>query len=161
MDRRTRPAGDGRPGRLYYLVPAACCLLLAGCAPGKADVTGRVTHKGKAVVVGTVIARGPDGIEMTGGIRPDGTYAVQGVTAGAVKLAVVSRDPAVVGARARAGKGRADGKEDADKGGGPVAPPPPTDAQWFPLPDKYESTDTSGVETTLKAGPNQFDVELP
>jgi hypothetical protein len=138
----------------------AACGLSTGCAAGKADVAGKVSHKGKAVAMGTVVVRGPDGIEMTGAIQPDGSYLVRGVTAGAVKFGVISRDPAVVGARARAGKGRADGKEEP-KGEEPPKPPPESDAKWFALPIKYESPDSSSLTTMLHGGENPYDLELP
>ncbi|HEX4590982.1 MAG TPA: hypothetical protein VH120_13685 [Gemmataceae bacterium] len=154
-----------RPPGLIALLPAVSCLIL-GCAAGKADVTGRVMHRGKPVTTGTVIVRGPDAIEMTGTIQPDGSYTVRGVSAGKAKFAVVSRDPAVVGARARIGKGRADGKEDEGKKDDSTKPPPPPpaapgDAKWFPLPDKYESIDSSGLTTTLHGGANNYDLDLP
>ena len=146
---------------LLRLLPGICCLLL-GCAGGKADVTGRVSHQGKPVTTGTVVVRGADGVQLTGTIQPDGTYTVRGVTSGEVRFAVVSRDPAVVGARARLGKGRADGKEeDGTKGKAakPTGPPAPT-GNWFPLPDRYESAETSGLSTTLRGGENTFDLAL-
>jgi hypothetical protein len=137
----------------------AACGFSTGCAAGKADVAGKVTHKGKPVAMGTVIVRGSDGIEMTGAIQPDGSYLVRGVTAGAVKFAVISRDPAVVGARARAGKGRPDGKEETKPEEAPK-PPPENDAKWFPLPINYESPDSSGLTTTLHSGENSYDLDL-
>jgi hypothetical protein len=143
--------------RISFWAVLVLPLALIGCSAGKADVTGRVTYQGKPVVTGTVIVRGSDGIEMTAAIGPDGSYSVQRVTAGAVKFAVVSRDPAVVNARALAGKGRADGKEDASA---PPPPPPLPEVKWFALPDQYESADTSKIGTSLKAGPNQFNIDL-
>src|SRR5829696_1649234 len=86
----TRAASDRRRGMdrrvwLAGLVVAG----LAGCGGGKADVTGKVTHQGKAVVSGSVVVRGPDGIDVPGTIQRDGTYTVQGVASGAVKIAVI------------------------------------------------------------------------
>src|SRR4051794_25666415 len=68
---------------------------LAGCGPpGKADVSGKVTHQGKPVICGVVTIRGSDNIDMPGTIQTDGSYTVQGVTSGVVKIAVVSPNPA-------------------------------------------------------------------
>ena len=61
---------------------AALVIAGAGCAGGKADVSGRVTHRGKPVVTGTVVVRGSDGLDVPGAIQPDGTYTAQGVAAG-------------------------------------------------------------------------------
>jgi hypothetical protein len=136
---------------------AALVAAVAGCANGgKADVTGKVTHRGKPVIFGTVILQGPDGIAMTGAIQPDGTYLVQGVAAGPALVGVVSRDPAV---RARSSPGRKEKEDDAP-------PPPPSGpvldrTKWFPLPEKYEDPARSGLTTTLKAGANTYDIDLP
>jgi hypothetical protein len=144
--------------QVLLLVALALPFAVTGCSVGKADVTGRVTYRGKTVVTGTVIVRGSDGIEMMGKIGPDGSYSVPGITAGEVKFAVVSRDPAVVNARALVGKGRADGKEEASV---PPAPPPLPEVKWFALPDQYESAETSKIGTSLKPGSNQFNIDLP
>src|SRR5829696_2544152 len=131
---------------------------LAGCGGGKADVTGKVTHQGKAVVSGTVVIRGPDGIDVPGTIQRDGTYTVQGVASGAVKIAVISRDP-TAHAKQRADRAAAKRREAGKTGS--AAEVAPEVIPWFPLPAKYESADTSELTTTLTTGSNQFDIALP
>jgi hypothetical protein len=135
---------------------APLLLALAGCAEGKADVTGKVAHQGKTVTWGTVIVQGPDGIPMTGKIQPDGTYTVRGVTAGKVLIGVVSRDPGVLASP----RGR---RVDKGEGNGqPAERPPLADrSKWFPLPTKYEDPNQSGLATALKGGPNAYDIDLP
>jgi hypothetical protein len=135
---------------------APLLLALAGCAEGKADVTGKVTHQGKAVTWGTVIVQGPDGIPMTGKIQPDGAYTVRGVAAGKVLIGVVSRDPGVLaGPRGR----RVDKGEGNDQ---PAVRPPLADrSKWFALPEKYEDPANSGLSTTVKGGANAHDIDLP
>ena len=145
MDRRTW---------LRAALAAGPLAALAGCAAGKADVSGRVTYKGKPVASGTVIARGPDGIEMVGSIQPDGSYTVQGVTAGQVRFAVVSRNVGATQGRLDALKNPRGGKEHVP------ASAPQGDDKWFAIPAKFESPDTSEVTATLKSGANQFDVVL-
>jgi hypothetical protein len=141
--------------RWFCLLPAVC--LLAGCGPAaKADVSGKVSHQGKAVAYGVVTVRGPDGIDMLGAIQPDGSYTVQGVTPGLCKVAVSSPDPSAQ-AKQRAARSGKDGK----KGGGAAAQLNTAAGQWFPLPAKYESVDSSGITTTLTSGANQYNVELP
>lgn len=130
---------------------------VAGCGGGKADVSGKVTFQGKPVVTGTVVVRGSDGVDIPGTIQRDGSYTVQGVASGTVKIAIISRDPTFhakeMAARAAAKKREA-GKRGAD------AEVTPETIPWFPLPDKYESVETSGVTTSLSAGANQFDIVL-
>ena len=60
----------------------ATMLLAAGCGGGKADVSGKVTYKGKLLATGTVSMVGPDGMVRQGAINVDGTYQVTGVAAG-------------------------------------------------------------------------------
>jgi hypothetical protein len=132
-------------------------LALAGCAEGRADVTGKVMHRGKTVLWGTVILQGPDGIPITGMIQPDGTYTVQGVAAGKVLLGVISRDPGVLAGTKRP---RGFKSQHSDR----PQPPPPTvieRSKWFPLPEKYEDPTKSGLEATLKGGANSYDIDLP
>jgi hypothetical protein len=149
------PRHHSRPvvplGRWLGLIVLATAL--AGCAAGKADVTGKVTYQGKAVTFGTVVVRGPDGLDIPGTINPDGTYRVPGVAAGKALIGVVSRDPGP----GAAAKGRANPKPGRDPD---EAPPAADRRKWFPLPDKYEDPSKSGLSTTLKAGANQHDINL-
>jgi hypothetical protein len=144
------PFGTVRAGLLGALLVAP-----AGCGGGgKAEVTGRVTHQGKAVVVGTVVFQGPDGLAMPGPISADGSYRVTGVAAGKALIGVVSRDPGPT----VAAKGRVNTKPGRDPD---EAPPAADRRKWFPLPEKYEDPTKSGLSTTLKAGSNEHDIDLP
>jgi hypothetical protein len=161
---------------------AALALLLAslaGCGPGVGDVTGRVTHRGKPVVCGSVVLVGPDGMTKVGAIAADGTYAVSGVGAGRAGVAVFSLDPArpldpYKAARTH-GKAEAEPPADADRNpdAGRVVTHAPADrsnwadptvdrSKWFPLPPKYERVDLSGITVEIKAGANAgVDIDLP
>ena len=128
-------------------------LLAAGCGGGKADVSGKVTYKGKLLATGTVSMVGPDGMVRQGAINVDGTYQVTGVAAGKVQIGVLSLRPA---ADVRAGGRRA----------GPgtrLAPPAdaaPDTSAWFAIPTSYQEPMTSGLSTVLTSGPNQYDIKL-
>src|SRR3954471_12922461 len=77
------------------VVPAALGIvvaLTAGCG-GQSTVSGKVTHGGKALAMGTVIVVGSDGIAQTGVINSDGTYTVAGVKSGPAKIGVNSPNP--------------------------------------------------------------------
>src|SRR5437879_5538537 len=119
-------------------------LTLSSCASTKrGDVHGKVSCGGRLVIYGSVVLVGSDDRPVTGPINNDGTYAVSGVSAGAVRVAVVSPDPAtplppdwpLPGERA------------------PKVPPAPPKyrplapevdrRKWFPLPKQYEFADTS------------------
>ena len=144
-----------RPVRFGPCLLAPLLLALAGCGGGPASVTGKVAHQGKPLVFGTVIVQGSDGVPMTGMILPDGTYAVEGVASGKVKIGVVSRDPGR-GAYRPGQAGRRDKEPAAD-----AKPPPPELGKWFPVPEKYEDPEKSGLTTTLRGGANTYNIELP
>ena len=73
-------------------------LAAVGCGGGTADVSGKVTFKGKPVTYGTVMILGSGGLPKSGVLRPDGTFTVTGVPLGPVKVAVSSpRPPGLAG----------------------------------------------------------------
>ena len=132
-------------------------LTLSSCASAKrGEVHGKVSYGGRPIIYGSVVLIGSDDKSVTGRINADGTYAVSGVHAGAVRVAVVSPDPATP---------RDDGMPSFGKRD-PKAPPPPIMApevdrsRWFPLPQQYKRADTSGLTTTIHGGDNTFDIEL-
>jgi hypothetical protein len=126
---------------------------LAGCGGGKADVTGKVSYKGKLLTTGTVSMVGPDGMVKQGLIAADGTYAVAGVAAGNVQIGVASPRPG--------GDSRAPRRPGpASRLAAPNAGVAGDAANWFPIPDTYLEPTTSGLATTLKSGANQYDIEL-
>ncbi len=136
---------------------APLLLVLTGCAGGKADVTGKVTHQGKTVLWGTVILQGPDGIPITGTIQSSGTYVVQGVASGKVLIGVISRDPGVLAGstgRRRVDKGDANGLVSTNA---PII----ERSKWFPLPQKYEDPAQSGLQANIKSGAQNYDIDLP
>ncbi len=135
-----------RPGLLALLLVG-----LAGCAGGKADVSGKVTYKGKPVTSGSVIMIGSDDAILYGTISPDGTYTVTGVTPGLVKIGVSSPNPAD------------ESEPPPDNGRGPPGPKKPKAAPpkgWMKLPPEFAQPDTSKLSATLNPGANTHNVEL-
>jgi hypothetical protein len=124
---------------------------VGGC--GKtARVTGKVSYQGRAVVYGSVVFLGADKKARSGVIGPDGSYAVEGVPPGEVKISVLSRDPSK-------GRSAARGQKPARPGEKPSATPEAVKG-WFPLPPKYESPDGSGLSYTVSPGGVTYDIEL-
>src|SRR5262249_7540034 len=79
--------------RLAFLLVTV--LTLSSCTSAKrGDVHGKVSCGGRLVIYGSVVLIGSDGMPVTGRINADSTYAVSGVPSGAVRVAVVSPDPA-------------------------------------------------------------------
>jgi hypothetical protein len=87
----------------------------------------------------------------------EGRYFVKNVPAGAAQFSVQSPDPARGSLPASQFKRR--------KATGPLPPTGPAKVAldrrgWFPLPARYSTPASSGLSTTLKSGPNTFDIEL-
>jgi hypothetical protein len=133
-------------GLLAGLLVSAC-----GCG-GTATVSGKVTYRGRPVTAGSVIFVSADQVSRFGVIQPDGSYTVDGVHPGEVKVAVISRDPAKTRSVLQGGKPARPGKKNA--------PAPPTAGGWFPIPRQFEDPETAGLACTLGAGQITHDIDL-
>lgn len=120
-----------------------------GCGPSKGTVSGKVTHKGKPVVWGSVSLIASDGVQYVGQITPEGTYTIPNVPSGSVKICVSSPNPDV----------SARGPGAAGDGGGDPTPKPKAGA-WFALPEQYNDPQKSGLTGTVR-GDTTIDVDLP
>jgi hypothetical protein len=131
----------------------ALAVLAAGCSD-TGDLTGTVRHKGQPVRSGNVQIRGADGIVRTAPIGPDGTYAVGGVPAGPAAVGVTCRDPREVEyTRSLAAGGRGEGR-------GRVVRPTGPSSGFSLIPEAYSDLNHSGLETTVRAGANGYDIDL-
>ena len=83
-------AGRSREaGRLLLLVVLAG---LCGCGH-TAKITGKVTYQGRPVRYGAVTFLSADKTVRSCAIEPDGSYAIEGVPTGEVKIGVTSPNP--------------------------------------------------------------------
>jgi hypothetical protein len=155
--------------RLTLAVPFGFLLgLPLGCSPGQGDVHGQVKYQGKVVSQGSVVMVGGDQKPIVGRIETNGTYSVQGVPAGVVRIAVVSPRPGAALTSPR--RGTVNSKGPANLKSKIGAQTAQNDAagiiansvrsRWFPLPKEYEDPDTSGLTTEIHRGENTFDIEL-
>lgn len=137
-----------------------CAALTAVGCGGTADVSGKVTYKGKPVVYGTVVLVGPDGIPKSGAIQPDGTYRVSGVAVGTARVAVTSPKPP--GSEPPPAR-KAQGRDATDEDKPPPEPAPPASPEviknWVALPEKYGDPGKSEITVTVKSG-QPADIEL-
>ena len=135
-----------RTGRGHFVWALGLILVaMAGCGPGRGDLSGKVTFRGKGLRGGSVSAVGGDGIPRSGFISDDGRYRVADLPAGPVKLAVTSPDPAKPPARpGKTGEPPAKASRDG----------------WFPIPDKYADFATSGLSADIRSGTNSLDLNL-
>jgi hypothetical protein len=143
------------PRRTRVLRWVVLPILLAGAAGcgSRATVTGKVTYQGRPVVYGSVIVLSADKTARSGVIEPDGSYTVEGVAPGDVKVAVLSHDPA---------KGRSvlRGERTSHLGRKGAAAAKAAVKGWFPLPRKFEDPETSGYGSTVGTGRVRYDIEL-
>lgn len=140
--------------RLRFAPALLVALWVGGCGPGKGDLAGKVTFNGKPVTSGTVQAFLSDGSTKTADIGPDGTYKIQAITEGEVKLGVSSPNP-----KRRYDELLAAAKTDEQKKA--LQPPTPEAIKsWMALPGDLAGPSTSGLSVTVKAGPNSKDLPL-
>src|SRR5262245_23328701 len=133
-----------------YRVPVALLLLcvVAGCGPTKTKIQGKVTYKGKPVVFGSISLIASDGTNYSAEIKPDGSFALDGVPTGMAKIGVSSPDPHLLAGPKTGGK-----DVGFERGDRRAAPPPDAVIQaWFALPDKYADPINSGVSKTVSKG---------
>lgn len=128
--------------------------LSAGCAR-TVSLEGKVTYKGKPVTFGSVTVLGEDESAYSGVIERDGTYRVDGIQPGKVRVGITSRDPSKGGRHAalpgeetnRQSRKSVDARKQAAK-------------EWFPIPKKLENPVASGLELTLDSGRQSHDFGL-
>ncbi len=111
-----------------------------GCSR-TATVKGKVTYKDRTVTYGSVIILSKDKTARSGVIEPDGSFAVEKVRPGEVKVGVISRNPA---------KGEHGKKDDHAR----------ATKEWFPLPAHLEDPEKSGCGFTIGSGNVTHDIEL-
>jgi hypothetical protein len=138
------------------VVLLAAALAAAGCGESRTGtLTGTVSYRGKPVVYGVVLVQCADGTRSATNIRPDGSYTVERLLAGPVKIGVNSPEPPDAAAQSAA----------AAQPARPAGPPPNLPAvdksKWFNIPDELGDPETSGKSTTVTAGTTHFDIQLP
>jgi len=173
---------SGRLSRVAAVTLGLCAVVgLSGCG-GNTSVSGKITHAGKPVVWGSVTLVDQAGEFHQGNIQPDGTYTIDSVPVGAVKIGVTSPKPAGEsggkgGKTAPEGGGGKTGPARGGVGGGGLedprskhqqepggtpnhAPPGPPAGAWFTIPDKVRDPMTSGLTGTVTPG-KPLDIDIP
>jgi hypothetical protein len=149
---RGRPHRPGTRGRLGWLLCLAA-LLAAGCGKTTAQVSGKVTYRGRPVTSGAVTFLGKDGkAGDTGQIQADGSYVVARAPVGPVTIAVVTPPPPDYSQAASQGGSLAADEE--VKAGLARA------ARHVAVPAKYRNPQESGLTFEVRPGPNAHDIDL-
>jgi len=126
---------------------------VCGCGKNTAAISGKISYKGRAVTYGSVTFVSADKTARSGVISPDGAYSIDEVPPGNAVIAVISRNPAL---------GRTIVKRDKSAQGGQkeTTDRESSEKNWFPLPTKYESVKTSGLECTVPPRSYKLDIDL-
>jgi hypothetical protein len=120
---------------MVRIIPVVLVVLVAGCGSRVATVSGKVTYKGRPVRSGGIVLLNPDGLSIAKGIiQPDGSYVVEGVKHGRVKIGVLSPNPTPAAKVA--------------------------DPAWFPLPASLGSPGTSGLTCEVAAAFVEYDIDI-
>lgn len=137
---------------------------IAGCGPGKGDVTGVVTYKGQPLQSGQVIFL-PEGTAMMATeIGADGRYSLAGVPEGTAKIGVSVVDSGVT---QHYRDMSAAGHSKATRGGSKDGPTPttpkkgqPAPKQFTLIPAKFGDPNGSGLTYEVKSGSQTHNIEL-
>src|SRR5438132_9466479 len=101
-------------------------IIACGC-DGTATVQGKVSYRGRPVTYGSVLFVSSDRTTRSGVLASDGSYTVEGVHPGEVKIGVISHDPSKV----------LRGSRPAHRGEKNVAAAKKALKTWFPIPRPY------------------------
>jgi hypothetical protein len=128
-------------------------LVGAGGCGNRATVSGKVTYQGRPVTYGAVIFVAGDGTARSAVIAPDGSYKIEGLSPGTLKIGVISPDPS---------KGRSARRQHkpAPPQDGAADSPGTQGVAWFPLPTQFEPPSTSGLDCTVESGTVDHDIQL-
>jgi hypothetical protein len=150
--------------RIVWLLLTLLLVAVAGCHRS-ATVTGKVTYGDRPVVYGSVIFFGSDRAAHSGVIAPDGSYTIEGIPPGQVRIAVISHDPSKGRSVLRGHKPAPPNRQPPSRQTASTSRQPPngpaaSTSGWFPLPTNYESPMSSDLSCTLVAGRGTHDIEL-
>jgi hypothetical protein len=114
-----------------------------------ASLEGAVKLGDKTLHFGIVNVEGSGGTSAQGPINQDGTYKVDNVPVGDVKIAVIT-DPGM----ARAAQMSGGMMKGLDKGASKV------NVEYVDVPKKFHKTETSGLTHKTEKGPNKHDIVI-
>ena len=121
-------------------------MLVAGCGPAVGTVSGDVTFDGKPLGGAVISFVNPDGTIRTAIANAAGHYAVDHLPTGPVQVTVRPPQPTDT----------SDGRTTKK----PERPTPAPRREKSVVPDRYAGSTSSGLATTIKPGPNRYDIAL-
>jgi hypothetical protein len=129
-------------------LPWLAILVAVGCGPQFGTIEGTVTVDGKPANKGSVIFSSADNRSASGAIQPDGSYLVENVPVGEVRVSFLQ----MLGGPARPGPLQ-------NVPGLDEAPSTPA-AKPVPIPRKYLNVETSGLRYTVTGGTSEININL-
>jgi hypothetical protein len=131
----------------------------AGCGGvSKATVTGKVSYNGK-VLKGGYVTFIHANRTVSGQINQDGTYTIEDIPTGAVKICVATSH---LSTKNRTGPASYAPPKGAEAAGGDYTPPDRGAAarRYTEIPAKYEKEGTSDLTYTVEGGQTTYDIKL-
>jgi hypothetical protein len=157
--------GSTARGHLRIIVEMSVVLLAAGCS-SRGTVSGKVLYKGKPLPGGSVIFIHQQGA-FSSGIREDGSYSIDRIPTGPVKIAVIGLIKAVgplpKGVKAEKLKQntpKLQEKVPQEIMAAMTRPPEAGKKSAVFFPPKYSNPEQSGLEYTVVGGPQTYDIQL-
>jgi hypothetical protein len=141
---------------------AVLILCQAGClkSTARTTVSGKVTFQGKPVPAGTVSFFATDKRTSLAVINADGTYSMGDAPVGDVTITVQTPPRGMAGRLSGTTKpppGMKMPEEMIPKDQPAIVTDP---SKWVELPKKYADVQSSPLKYTVKAGPQEHDIEL-
>jgi hypothetical protein len=151
-----KPLDMHRFGPSIRIALLALILAITGVGCGRKNVvTGTVSLGTKKLATGSVVMVQEDTLRLfQGQIEPDGTYTIEGVPYGELKIAVHSANPNVkVEVKRKADPELFRGKEKQ------VSQAPPV-VGWFPIPEQYGDHTKSNLSIVIEQPMTVHNIEL-
>jgi hypothetical protein len=116
-------------------------------------VSGKVTYQDGPVKGGQVVFAAANGHSVLADIKEDGSYVAEKVPVGEAKIAVQTRSLGVTASMPKRSL-------PPEKQQGGRMSPEEAKRRFVQIPERYETTETSGLTYTVVQGPQQHDVPL-
>ena len=154
----TRRAGRFRPAAAVCLLT---CLAATGCG-SQGSVSGKVSYKGEALGGGTVVFTSEGRASDSSPIALDGTYHINKIPTGPVKVAVETKSARPIAADPRRPNMPTPPPDQMPAGGTSAygTPGAPT-GKYVWIPDDYGDPAKSGLTYDVKPGSQTKDFDLP
>ncbi len=156
--------GTGLPVRLFSVLLVGA--LLSGCG-SKGTISGKVLYKGKPVTGGNLTFQSSQGVFRTT-INEDGTYRIEKVPAGPVKIGVENQSLQIQEGQGQMlakvtpkdKKGKDVNVSEMMQGMQKMMQKGAIPGKYVPIPQKASNPETSQLTYTVTSGSQVYDIEL-